>query len=89
MPPQDNEMHSEPGRRSYDLEIAELRFEMKAMREENKDLREDVRDMKNELKHLVEAWNTAKGMNQAIKWLMGMVIALGASLAVLKGWISR
>lgn len=79
--------HSEPGRRSYDLEIAELRFQMAAMREENKELRDEIKELRFDIKSLVEAWNTAKGINQAVKWLAGIIIAVGAAIAVLKGWL--
>lgn len=79
--------HSEPGRRSYDIEIAELRFEMKAMREENKELKDEVKDLKKEVKNLVDIMSTAKGMNAAVRWIAGTIIAVGAAIAVLKGWL--
>jgi hypothetical protein len=65
-------------RRSYDLEIAQLKSEITGMKEEMKELRGDI-------KGLIEAWNTAKGMTSFIKWLSGIITASVGIYAFLKG----
>lgn len=66
------------GRRTYDLEIAELRFQVHSLKEEVTELRADIR-------HLVEAWTAAKGMSSFVKWIAGIVGAVGIIYAASKG----
>lgn len=73
-----NQDHS-TGRRSYDVEIAELKFQVHDLKEEVKELRGDIKD-------LLEAWKSAKGISSFIKWAAGISIAVGVLSAKAKGW---
>lgn len=70
---------TEYGRRNYDVEIAELKFQVK-------DLKEEVTELRLDIKELVAAWKSAKGMTSFVKWLAGLVIALGIIAGSMKGW---
>lgn len=65
-------------RRSYDLEVAEIRRDISELQTEISELRADI-------KGLVEAWNTAKGMTSFVKWLSGLIIAFGVVAALFRG----
>lgn len=68
-------------RRSYDVEIAELRNEVA-------ELKSSISEMKTDIKDLVDAWKTARGITAFVRWLAGLIIAGGVIVAVLKG-VSR
>lgn len=40
-------------------------------------------------KDVVEAWGAAKTSLRFLKWFAGLVAAVAAALAVLKGWVHR
>lgn len=65
-------------RRSSDGEIVALKAEITALKTEMTELRTDI-------KGLIEAWNTAKGMTSFIKWLSGMIIAGGIIWGLIRG----
>lgn len=65
-------------RRTYDLQISELKHEVNDLKEEVSGLRKDIKD-------LIDAWNTAKGVTAFVKWLAATVLAIGVILAGLKG----
>lgn len=58
-------------RKAYELQLAQLQEEMKEMR--------------SDIKGLVEAWNTAKGMTSFVKWLSGIVVAAVSLYAIITG----
>jgi hypothetical protein len=62
---------NEHDRRSYDVEIAELKSE--------------VKELRTDIKELIEAWNTAKGVTSFVKWLSGFIAASASVYAFLKG----
>lgn len=59
----------------------------------NKELKADIDDLKlkfdtlsNSVEGLVEAWNTAQGITKFVKWVSGIIIAIGAIVASFKYW---
>lgn len=69
-------MHDQE-RRSYDLEIAELKNQIQ-------DLTESVTALSESVKDLVDAWRTAKGITAFVKWMAAMAIAFGVLLSYWK-----
>lgn len=65
------------GRRNYDVEITKLEFQVADLKEEVKELRADIKD-------LIEAWKSAKGMTAFVKWIAGVIIALGVIAGAIK-----
>lgn len=85
------------GRRTYDVEITELRGQVIALQKENGDLRreltevlqelrEDIRDIRSDNKELLDAWKSAKGMTAFVKWIAGLTVAAGIILTAMKGY---
>ncbi len=73
-----NDQDNEFGRRTYDVEIAKLHFEIGSLKKEVEEMRTDIKD-------LIEAWNSAKGMTSFVKWIASIAIAIGVIAAALKG----
>lgn len=73
------EEKAEHDRRSYDTEIARVKSELVDVHEELKELRGDIKD-------LIEAWNTAKGITSFVKWLSGILVGVASIFAFVKGW---
>lgn len=69
---------SDHDRRSYDVEIADLKNELK-------DLKESVTLLNKSVEGLVDAWNTAKGITAFVKWLGGFISAAAIVYALIKG----
>lgn len=62
---------------NYEVELAVLQKEVV-------DLRADVRELSAEVAGLVDAWKTASGVVAFIKWLSGLVLAIGVIWTALK-----
>lgn len=71
--------HQNERRRSTDAQVIKLEHTVEELRTEVKELKADIRE-------LIEAWKAAKGMTSFVKWLSGMVIAVGTVYAALRGW---
>lgn len=67
------------GRRNYDVEITRLESKVENLQNEVKELRLDIKDM-------VDAWKSAKGLTSFVKWISGILLAVGAIIAAAKGW---
>ena len=64
------------------VEIALIRADLEAMQEELKAVRKDLKD-------LLDAWNTATGMDRFVKWLSTLMAALAVVYATIKGLSGR
>lgn len=62
---------------NYEVELAVLQKEVV-------DLRADVRELSAEVAGLVDAWKTASGVVAFIKWLSGLILAMGVIWTALK-----
>jgi hypothetical protein len=71
-------MSDQQERRAHDPRIAELNREIH-------DLKTEVAELRGDIKDLIEAWNTAKGMTTFVKWLSSTVVACGTLYALFKG----
>ena len=75
----DNADDSHFGRRDYDIELAHLRYQVTGLKEEVTELRSDI-------KELLEAWKSAKGVSTFVKWAAGIVGSLAIIIAAAKGF---
>lgn len=77
------------GRRTYDVEIARLQFQVLALQKENAELRletaEELKALRGDIKELLEAWKSAKGVSTFVKWAASIVAAVALLVAASKG----
>lgn len=72
-------------RRSYDIEIQGLKSEISELKVEFKAEMEKSRaEFKADIKELMDAWKTAKGITGFVRWLSGMIIAGGVIAVALR-----
>ena len=73
-------MQEIPERRNRDTEFHHLRMEVEALKQNISEMRADIKD-------LVSAWNTARGVTSFVKWASAMIISSGVIVALVKGSI--
>lgn len=63
-------------------------MEIAMLRRDFDDLKERVDKLDGSIGELVQAWKTAGGMVKIVKWAAGVVTAVAAAYAALKGYFA-
>lgn len=64
---------------------AEIKEEDTNVHQEIQEIQENIKGLRSEIKDLLDAWNTATGVLKFMRWLAGLVTAIGGSYAIYMG----
>lgn len=67
-------------------DLKSLRVEIKEeVTEVHQEIKENIKGLRSEIKDLLDAWNTATGVLKFMRWLAGLITAVGGAYAFYLG----